>query len=440
MSDPAPIRINAAFQPLVEWTFPGRYLVLTGGRGSGKSFAKAAGVAILCRQPGYRVLFTRYTLASAEDSIIPEVQAQLQRLGLAGEYVTRGANLTHRQSGSDILFRGIRTSAGNQTAKLKSLSGVNVWVLDEAEECEDEDEFETIDLSIRDSRRPCKVVLGLNPPHVGHWLYRRHWQPYGLPDDYTGTAPDGWQHIHTDYRSNRRNLPPEMIQGAEGMRVNDPVRYRHVWLGHWAREAEGALWRREWLDKWRLAPGREPGMRRIVVAIDIATTSGEDADATGIVAAGLGEDSRGYILDDLSMPRATPLQWATVAVAAYHARQADRIVAESNQGGELISTVIHQVDPNVPVALVHASRGKVTRAEPAAALYEQGRISHVGQLSALEGELVSYTGQPGEDSPNRLDAAVWALTELFGLSPKSGADGGTRYAGIASRAVLPSRG
>jgi predicted phage terminase large subunit-like protein len=140
-------------------------------------------------------------------------------------------------------------------------------------------------------------------------------------------------------------------------------------------------------------------------------SASETSDETGIIAAGLGNDGRGYVLADRSL-RTSPDAWARRAVSAYHEFKADRIVAEANNGGEMVRLTIRTVDPNVPVTLVHASRGKYVRAEPVAALYEQGRVSHVEPFPDLEDQLCSYTPESG-DSPDRLDALVWALTDLM---------------------------
>lgn len=150
---------------------------------------------------------------------------------------------------------------------------------------------------------------------------------------------------------------------------------------------------------------------RICVAVDPATTSGESADDTGIIVAGLGRDGDGYVLDDLTC-HLSPDGWAKRVKFGYDKWQADRVIAEANNGGELVRTVLMTQDENMPLTLVHASRGKLTRAEPVAALYEQGRVHHVGMFPELEDQLCEWV--PGDsDSPDRLDALVWALTELM---------------------------
>jgi len=156
-------------------------------------------------------------------------------------------------------------------------------------------------------------------------------------------------------------------------------------------------------------------MKRIVVAVDPAVTDKEDSAETGIVAAGIGQDDRGYVMKDES-GRMSPGKWASTAVKLYHDLKADRIVAEGNQGGDLVKHAIHTIDPRVPVTIVHASRGKAARAEPVAALYEQGKVSHCKGLGDLEDQMVNWEPLSGMPSPDRLDAAVWALTALM-LTP-----------------------
>lgn len=154
-------------------------------------------------------------------------------------------------------------------------------------------------------------------------------------------------------------------------------------------------------------------LARIVVAIDPAVTESDKSDETGIVVAGLGWDRCGYVLADLS-GRLSPDAWARRAVRAYHEVQADRIVAEVNQGGAMVERCVRTIDPRVAYKAVRATRGKAVRAEPIAALYEQGRVFHVRPLLELEEQMCSWNPlNPGEKSPDRLDALVWALSELF---------------------------
>jgi len=198
-------------------------------------------------------------------------------------------------------------------------------------------------------------------------------------------------------------------------------------LGRQEIEAEilddtpGALWNLQMIEAARLMPDMAPGredLARRVVAIDPPATSGENADECGIMVASRSRHKtpRFYVEDDLSIPYAAPGDWGRIVVDAYHTRQCDRVIAESNNGGEMITHVINSIDPTVPVTLVHASKGKYIRAEPISTLYEQGRVSHIGAFPELESQMCVMT--PDFDrktagySPDRVDALVWALTDL----------------------------
>lgn len=177
-------------------------------------------------------------------------------------------------------------------------------------------------------------------------------------------------------------------------------------------EAEGALWKREWLDEGRVEKDEFEKMQldRLVVGVDPAATFGEDAGETGIIIAGLGRNDKGYVIHDGS-GKLKVEDWSKRVVGLYQTYLADRVIAEQNMGGDMVLGVLQAVDNNIAVKLVRASKGKATRAEPVAALYEQGRIHHVGYFPELEEQLCSW--EPGMDSPDRLDALVWAFTELM---------------------------
>ncbi len=179
--------------------------------------------------------------------------------------------------------------------------------------------------------------------------------------------------------------------------------------GEMLTDATGALWSRDLIERARVRV--LPEMKRVVVAVDPPASSGAKANACGIVCAGLGVDGRCYVLDDASCKRLRPLQWAKRVVDLFHERGADRVVAEVNQGGDMVREVLMQVDNTLPLRTVHASHAKQARAEPVAALYEQGRVSHLGVFPELEDEMCAVIGD-GE-SPDRLDALVWAVTELM---------------------------
>lgn len=206
---------------------------------------------------------------------------------------------------------------------------------------------------------------------------------------------------------NRANLPQAffdaIITRYEGTRLGREQIYAEL-----LTDNPDALWTRANIDELRVT--RHPELLTIVVAVDPQATNEPTSSETGIIVAGLGVDKHGYILDDLSI-RATPDRWASEVVSAYHKYEANRIVAESNQGGLMVEHTIRTIDRTVPIKLVHASRGKHTRAEPVSALYEQRKCHHMGFFADLEDQMVEWS--PGDTSPDRLDALVWALTELM---------------------------
>lgn len=208
---------------------------------------------------------------------------------------------------------------------------------------------------------------------------------------------------------NAANLSPKFLESIkkcyEGTRMGMQELY-----GELCSYMEGALWTQIQLERLKVA--QAPLLQRIVVAIDPATTSHTASDETGIVVVGLGHDQRCYVLEDLS-GRMSPGEWARKAVNSYHRLKADRIVAETNKGGDMVERIIRSVDPTVSFKEVRATRGKFTRAEPVAALYEQGVVAHLMRgLEKLEHQMCNYVPGATAASPDRLDALVWAITEL----------------------------
>ena len=214
--------------------------------------------------------------------------------------------------------------------------------------------------------------------------------------------------------SNSKNLAKPFLE-------NVLARYGGTRLGRQELNGElieddpNALFKREQIESSRLS--EVPTLKRIVVAVDPPAGFGRSSNACGIVCVGLGVNDKAYVLDDASVQGLRPAKWAAQIVALYHARKADRVVAEINQGGAMVEQVLREVDENISFRGVHASRGKRARAEPVAALYEQGRVIHVGAFAELEDEMCSVIGEGGK-SPDRLDALVWAVTDLM-LSRRS---------------------
>jgi len=212
---------------------------------------------------------------------------------------------------------------------------------------------------------------------------------------------------------NSQNINKEYMATLDSLPLRKRKRFRD---GQFADDSECALWTDDLINATRLrrlADGTLPiSLRRIVVAIDPAVSSKDTSDETGIIVAGLGFDDHLYVLEDKTDHYPGPTDWARRAVALYQHYRADRIIGEVNNGGDLIENVLRSVNPGISYKAVHATRDKLTRAEPIAAIYEQGKAHHIDQLLDLELEMTSWEAKKGEKSPNRIDALVWAATDL----------------------------
>ena len=225
-----------------------RYFVITGGRGSGKSFAITTFLAFLTFEQGHKILFTRYTMISAANSIIPEFLEKLQLYDIVEHFRITKDEILNISTGSSIIFKGIRTSAGNQTAALKSINGITTWVLDEAEEMTKEEDFDKIDQSVRAKNKPNRVIMILNPATKEHWLYQRFFAAKGVNPG-TNNWKDNVTYIHTTFKDNIDNLSESFLLQLEDIRRRRPDRYNHQILGGWLDKAEGVVF-----NNWKIGP------------------------------------------------------------------------------------------------------------------------------------------------------------------------------------------
>ena len=231
-----------------------RYFIFTGGRGSGKSFGVATSLLLLLMtETGHNVLFTRYTLRSANISIIPEFKEKIEMLGYENSFYTTKDEIVNKNTGSKILFRGIKTSSGDQTANLKSLQGITTWVMDEAEELVDEDIFDKIDLSVRQKDRDNRIILILNPTTKEHWIYERFFESKGIQAGSSTTKQDV-TYVHTTYLDNIENLSKSYLDRVAEIKKHRPEKYKHQMLGGWLAKAEGVIF-----SNWKLGAFKEIG-------------------------------------------------------------------------------------------------------------------------------------------------------------------------------------
>ena len=223
-----------------------RYFVMTGGRGSGKSFAATVFLLSLTYEEGHKILFTRYTMISAHTSIIPEFIEKINIMGVHADFRITKDEIMNLKTGSSIIFKGIRTSSGNQTGALKSLNGITTFVLDEAEELVDEDVFNKINLSVRAKGRQNRVILIMNPATKEHWIYQR----FFLTENVLGGSNISTKritYIHTTYKDNKKGAEKSFLEEIYDMKKKRPDKYEHEILGGWLNKAEGTIIRR-----WRV--------------------------------------------------------------------------------------------------------------------------------------------------------------------------------------------
>ena len=222
------IDINQKYKPIQ--TSDARYYIVTGGRGSGKSYSINLLLLLLTFEAGHTILFTRFTLSSAYISIIPEFIDKIETLKLQDHFYITKDEIRNKLSGSKIIFKGIKTSSGDKTANLKSLTNVSTWVMDEAEELQDENIFDKIDLSVRNLNQKNRVILILNPVTKEHWIYNRFFQDKGVMDGSNATKGNT-TYIHTTYLDNVENLSKSYLEQIENIKKRRPEKYKHQMLG-----------------------------------------------------------------------------------------------------------------------------------------------------------------------------------------------------------------
>ena len=236
--------LHRIFKPL--WKDGYDTAILTGGRASGKSHAVSQFLENLTFEPDHVILYSRYTLIAAGQSVIPEFTDKIERLNHEEAFNVTKTEIENTMSGSRIIFRGMHTSSGNQTAKLKSIQGLSTFVLDEAEEVTTPDDFDVIDYSIRSKKVKNRVILILNPTTKESWIYKRWFEEAGVQEGFCGIK-NRVLYIHTTYKHNIDNLSPKFLTQVEQLRKTNPVKYNHIIEGGWLHKVEGAIY-----TNWRI--------------------------------------------------------------------------------------------------------------------------------------------------------------------------------------------
>lgn len=376
-------------------------LLFGGAAGGGKSDALLMAALQFVHVPGYRALLLRRTFS---DLALPGAIMSRAREWLAGsdaKWIAQDKTFLF-PSGASLTFGYLDNVADHYRYQGSEFSFVGFDELTQFTEAQYLYLFSRL-RRLANATVPIRMRGATNPGGKGHsWVFRR------FVDPDTATAPfvpakleDNPHLAQADYEASLANL--------------DPATRRQLRDGVWQVDDPGALWRRDWINRNRLV--RVPEGVEIVrmhVAVDPSVTTG--GDECGIVTGGKGSDGFIYVLEDSSI-QGSPDTWARAAITAFHKNEADKLIYESNQGGELVKSVLRTVDAKVPLEKVWASRGKVPRAQPIAALSEQNKLKFVGEFPLLETELCGWAPEHGE-SPNRLDALVWLGTSLLNRTPQ----------------------
>lgn len=389
--------------------------LLYGGSRSGKSFIIIYSmIVIACRFPDSRHLICRFRFNHVKNSIWLDTLKKVLKTcfpDLTIKWNNQDYYIT-LPNGSEIWIGGLDDK--ERSEKILGMEFLTIFV-NEASQIS-YDAFTTLLTRLAQKIPGSRNLLFVdeNPPSRKHWTYKLFVENVEPETNVSLSHVDQYGKLKMNPADNVDNISIEYLRLLESL----PERKKRRFLrGEFGDDNEGALWMEEDINRLRVREA--PVLKRIVVAIDPAVTSKDTSDETGIVVAGVGHDDEIYVLEDIT-DTYTPTQWATESIRMFHKWKADRIVAEVNNGGDLVETIIKGIDRNIPYSKVHATRDKLTRAEPISALYEKtpdsnGRVHHVGALPDLELEMTSWEAKKGEKSPNRIDALVWAITDLIEL-------------------------
>jgi predicted phage terminase large subunit-like protein len=398
--------------------------MLFGGSRSGKTFLIVRAICVRAiKAPGSRHAILRFRFNAVKASIVLDTFPKVMQLCFPQvEYkVDKQDWIAHLVNGSQVWFGGLDDK--ERTEKILGQEFVTIFLNECSQIPKGSRDMAVTRLAqnvmqdIEGQRAkplPLKMYYDCNPPSKGHWTYKLFIKGVDPETNALLPVPEDYGYMQMNPQDNADNLPETYIETLKGLSARLQRRFLY---GEFSDENPNGLFFEETIDKWRHLSGPLPDMQRIVVAVD-PSGSGDvdnaDNDAIGIVIAGLGTDGNAYVLEDCTV-KAGPATWGNIATTAYERHQADLIVGEQNYGGAMVEAVIRAARPRTPYKAVNASRGKVVRAEPFSALYEQGKIRHIGYFKELEEELtaMSTLGYMGQGSPNRADALVWALTELF---------------------------
>lgn len=400
------------------------WLMLFGGSRSGKTFLIVRNIVLRAlKAPKSRHVILRFRFNAVKASIIYDTFPKVMSVAFPGVsyHLNKTDWFVEFDNGSQIWFGGLDDK--ERTEKILGQEYVTLY-FNEVSQIPwgsillavtrlAQQVMQVID-DIDTGYLTPRLYFDCNPPNKAHWTYLLFIQKRDPETKLALARPDDYAYFKINPADNRENISSTYLDTLNGLSAR--LRKRFV-DGDFADANPNQLFNEDDIEKWRVLDGQLPDLIRIVVAVDPSgadDADNADNDAIGIVVAGLGVDGCAYLIEDCTV-KAGPNTWGRVATDAFDRHQADVIVGETNYGGAMVKSVIQTARPRTNYKQVTASRGKAIRAEPISALYAQGKVRHVGYMRELEDELSAFStfGYLGDSSPNRADAAIWALTELF---------------------------
>tara|TARA_R110000822_G_scaffold301108_4_gene424830 strand:+ start:482 stop:1813 length:1332 start_codon:yes stop_codon:yes gene_type:complete len=399
------------------------HIMLFGGSRSGKTFLLIRNVCFRAlKAPHSRHAVMRFRFNHVKNSVVQDTFPKVMKLAFPNVkyHINKTDWFAEFENGAQIWFGGLDDK--ERTEKILGQEYATIYL----NECS-QIPWGSVGVAVTRLAQKVNQVIGdstsslkprmyydCNPPSKAHWSYRVFIEKRDPESKQPLVRGIDYAYFQINPLDNAKNLSDGYLQTLQSL---SPRLQKRFLLGEFADATPNALFADEIIDKWRVLDGKVPDMVRIVVAVDPSgsgDTDNADNDAIGICVAGLGNDGNAYLLEDCTV-KAGPATWGKVATDAYDRHAADVIVGEINYGGAMVQHVIQTSRPRTPYKQVTATRGKAVRAEPISALYDQGKVRHVGMFRELEDELAAFStvGYLGESSPNRADAVIWALTELF---------------------------
>ncbi len=389
-------------------------ILLYGGSRSGKTFITCRNLCLRSiLYPKSRHIILRKTLTSATKSIINETMPNVLEICFPDVEYSLNKKLSYYlfPNGSEIWVDGL-----DDIHRVENILGREYATIYFNESSEIQYEYVTLTFSrlaqqcFDEQGRELKnkLFFDCNPPTKSHWLYKMFFKHIDPSSNDNLPFAENCGVLQLNPKDNLKNLSSAYMTSL----LMQPERQRKRFMdGEWQDDLDCGLWSRRNIDMYRIPSTSKPTLTRVVVGVDPAVVATPGNDLTGIVVAGKDNNGHYYVMSDDSL-QATPEKWARQVKTSFDAHDSDRVIGEVNNGGDLIEANLRTVDQNLPFKKVVATKGKITRAEPIAALYEQGKVHHIGIFPDLEDQLCEYNPATATKSPDRLDALVWALWEL----------------------------